>query len=155
MKNAWGTKRERINLWHSQFNKLFELWMCMLLMFFSEQQNLIKSKCGMHERTDVCIWFRIRCSSLHLNVRTITNTHSIFGGRWIGLSEYSSFEKFMIWKVTFKCAVCTVHCKWKGYKLLWWTAHNHISIDCLLLFVKCMHKSLCARTLTGTQYWRA
>lgn len=126
-----GNERERINLWHSQFNKLFELRMYAVNVLCgttkSNQIKVLNARTYIHL---VCI----RCISVHLNVRTITSTHSIFrGGRMVWVR---SVHLKSLWYEKLCSSVCTEHCEWKGYKLPWWTAHNNISIDCLPLFVK-------------------
>lgn len=76
-----GNERERINLWHSQFNKLFELRMYAVNVLCgttkSNQIRVLNARTYIHL---VCI----RCISVHLNVRTITSTHSNFrSGRMV------------------------------------------------------------------------
>lgn len=150
MKNAWGTnEKEPIYGIRNSIN--FLSCDCVRLMFFLEQQNLIKSKCWVHERIHlVCI----RCISMHLNVRTIANTHSIFGagGRlvWVSIVHLKS-----LWYEKLRSSVCTVQCALQMKRIqIAMMNRTQQYFNWLSAFVRQTYIKAYAHAHTSTQYWR-
>lgn len=142
MKNAWGTKeKESIYGIRNSINCLS--CECMRLMFFAEQQNLIKSKCWMRERT--FIWFAFvafRC--IWMSEPSQARTQFFRAVEWFECVQF-------IWKVydmksyARVCAPSTANEKDTNCHD---EPHTTIFQLTVCLCSSNMHKSLCARKHT-------
>lgn len=129
-------KRERINLWFSQFNKLFELWMYAVNVLY--EQNLIKSKCWLHElacEQRVRILFILVAISVAFECQNYYHKHKF---NFQGVVNWFEWVQF-IWESLWWKVMCKPK---RMHKLVWWTAY----LNRLSAFVRQTQKSLYTHT---------
>lgn len=155
MKNAWGTKeKESIYGIRNSINCLS--CECMRLMFFLEQQNLIKSKCWVHHQHIDAHAFGLH--SMHFGAFECQNQNyhkhaldNLCCGELVGVSTVHL--KSLWWYEKFRSSERTVHCKLQTQRIqIAMMNRTQQYFNWLSAFArqKCTPKSLCTRTHTYT-----